>query len=133
MTEFSAKLREARKNSGLKVPEVLAQLKEKGVSISDKTLYNWETGARTPDADEFIKLCRVYKLKSFKEFESAEIEESPAPEGTEDKKISVEEMKSLLRALGFLDVNGNLSDDDMKFLDGVFDLLDAWFTRKRHQ
>lgn len=62
-----------------------------------------------------------------------QIKKSPAPEGTEDKKVSVEEMKSLLRALGFLDANGNLSDDDMKFLDGVFDLLDAWFTRKRHQ
>lgn len=54
--------------------------------------------------------------------------ESPAPEGTEDK-ISVDDMKAMLRGFGFLDANGDLSDDDLKFLSSVFDLLDAWFSR----
>ena len=131
MTEFSARLREARKNSGLKVPEVLAQLKEKGVSISDKTLYNWETGARTPDADEFIKLCRVYKLKSFKEFESAEIEETPVPEGTEaiSRELS-DRLYGALVASGLI-VEDDLVAEDIRFLGCVVDLILDWFNRKK--
>ena len=57
-----------------------------------------------------------------------ETKKSPAPEGTEDK-ISVDDMKAMLRGFGFLDANGDLSDDDLKFLSSVFDLLDAWFSR----
>lgn len=59
--------------------------------------------------------------------EIPETKKSPAPEGTEDDRISIEEMQTLLRALGFGDKAGNLSEKDVLFLSGVFDLLEAWF------
>lgn len=81
-----------------------------------------------------IKLSTVKKLSDalgvkLSYWNEGKNEKSPAPEGTEDKKISIEEMKQLLRALGFIGDGRELTEKDVKFLSGVFDLLDAWFSR----
>lgn len=83
-----------------------------------------------------LKLSTLRKLTNYfglsldywlKDEEDTETKKSPAPEGTEDDRISIEEMQTLLRALGFGDKAGNLSEKDVLFLSGVFDLLEAWF------
>ncbi len=54
---MAAKLREARKNSGLTAEEVGSQ-----VGKSKKTIYSWESGKGQPDADMLIKVCRIYGM-----------------------------------------------------------------------
>lgn len=54
---MAAKLREARKNSGLTAEEVGVQ-----VGKSKKTIYSWESGKGQPDADMLIKVCRIYGM-----------------------------------------------------------------------
>jgi transcriptional regulator with XRE-family HTH domain len=126
MSDFSSKLREIRKNSGLKVSEVVSELKDKGIVISDKTLYNWETGFRTPSADEFLQLCVVYGVESFSEFE--ETKKAPAPEGAREKEyILLDETNDLLVELGYIRKGQQLSDADLAFLTHISGLLDAWF------
>lgn len=56
-----------------------------------------------------------------------ELEKSSTSEDGEDDKVSIEEMQTLLRALGFGDKADHLSEKDVLFLGGIFDLLDAWF------
>lgn len=131
MSELSNKLREKRKKSGLKVPEVVAALKERGIDISDKTLYNWETGFRTPDADEFICLCEIYDVHSFSEFD--EIKKSPEPEGSEDR-ISMDQSNRLFDALiaaGLIDESGEFTEADRAFFRSIVSLIDAWTMSKR--
>lgn len=126
MSILSEKLREKRRASGLKVHEVLDLLKNHEIIISDKTLYNWENGSRNPNADEFFALCEIYEVESLDEFR--ETKKSPAAEAAEDDRISVDELKDLLRRLGYLrDGRDNLTEKDVKFISGIFDLLDAWF------
>ena len=99
MSKLSSTLREKRKASGLKVSEVLKKLADAGISISDKTLYNWENGVRTPDANEFFQLCLIYGVKTFSEFKE-DTKKSPAPEGAEDEEVKVQEVvKGLTRLL----------------------------------
>ena len=68
MTEFAECLRAARKNARLTVREVVSRLETKGVTISEKTLYGWENGVRTPDGDVFLTLCEIYDVRSLAEF-----------------------------------------------------------------
>lgn len=69
-SSISKQLKEKRKLSGLSVKEVVSRLSNYGVNISDKTYYGWENGTRTPDADEFIALCRILEISSIVELDS---------------------------------------------------------------
>lgn len=69
MNEFSIKLKNARQICGYTIKEATIKLRNAGVKISEKTLYNWESGTRTPDADEFISICDAYGIKSFDQFD----------------------------------------------------------------
>ena len=131
MSILSEKLREKRRESGLKVQEVLDRLKEHEVFISDKTLYNWENGIRNPNADEFFALCEIYEVESFDEFR--ETKKSPEPEGSEDK-ISIEQSNRLFDALiaaGLIDESGEFTEADRAFFRSIVSLIDAWTMSKR--
>lgn len=69
MSQFSEKLRNARLACGFSVTQAVEKLRGAGVSISVKTLYNWEAGTRTPDADAFMVICDVYDVRSFEQFD----------------------------------------------------------------
>ena len=60
-------LKNKRKQYGLSVKDVLKRLKDRGIEISDKTLYGWESGHRQPDADTFLVLCEIYKINTLSE------------------------------------------------------------------
>lgn len=49
-------LKSYRKVSGFSVKETVQKLSERGIDVSEKTLYSWESGHRQPDADTFITL-----------------------------------------------------------------------------
>ena len=57
-------LKTRRKELNLSVKDVLAQLHNFGIDISDKTLYGWESGHRQPDADTFLILCNIYQIST---------------------------------------------------------------------
>ena len=73
-TNVSKILKSKRKELKLSVKDVIAKLEKRGVTVSDKTLYSWESGQRQPDADTFIILCDIYKITSFTQIEVPEKE-----------------------------------------------------------
>ena len=52
---------------------------------------------------------------------------TPEPESSEDDKISIDEIKLFLRRFGYIDGGRELTEKDVQFIGGIFDLLDAWF------
>ena len=66
-SRIASLLKEKRKAIGLSVKDVVRELSENGISISEKTLYGWESGARQPDADTFLILCGIYGIKTLSE------------------------------------------------------------------
>lgn len=119
MSKMSTVLREKRKASGLSVAEVLAKLKEVDIHISDKTLYNWETGTRSPNADEFFQLCVIYGVKNLSDFKE-ENEKAPAPEGAGDEEEKVQMvirgLSRLLVEAGWVAPGEDLSDAQLRTL-----------------
>lgn len=65
MSETAGLIKAKRKELGLSVKEVVAQLQRKGFDVNEKTLYGWENGHRQPDADKFIALCEIYHISDF--------------------------------------------------------------------
>ena len=53
-------LKQLRKTSGKSTAEISKELKEYGIEVSPKTIYGYESGISTPNADVFMVLCRIY-------------------------------------------------------------------------
>lgn len=69
-TNVSKILKSKRRELNFSVKDVVEKLGKYGISISDKTLYSWESGHRQPDADTFMILCDIYKITSFAQIET---------------------------------------------------------------
>lgn len=83
-------LKAKRHEAGLSVHQVADQLGKYGITLSIKTLYNYETGFRQPDADTLMALCEIYGITNilstfgYKKGEPADVN---ADELTENERI----------------------------------------------
>lgn len=55
-------LKAARKQNALTVKDVVGRLRDKSLSVSDKTIYGWENGQSQPNADTLLVLCEIYNI-----------------------------------------------------------------------
>ena len=55
-------LRGLRTRSGLSAEDVVEKLNRRGIEISVKTLYGYESGVSTPRVNTFIALCDIYQV-----------------------------------------------------------------------
>lgn len=54
---YQVSLRAARVNQNLRRIDA-----SKSIGVSDRTLYNWESGKSFPPADMLLRLCELYKV-----------------------------------------------------------------------
>lgn len=54
------KLKELREQNSLTRKEAADKLRAIGIAISDKTLYGYESGRNSANADMFLALCKIY-------------------------------------------------------------------------
>ena len=55
------KLKFLRESNNMTRKDAADKLREFGVDISDKTLYGYESGRNSANADMFLTLCKIYK------------------------------------------------------------------------
>ena len=63
-----------------------------------------------------------------------EIEKAPAPSedsAGESGKLGRDDVVKVLMSLGFIDEGEDLADSDLLFLEGVVNILEAWFEQRR--
>lgn len=91
-TSVYSVLKKKRKEAGLSVKEVVLLLQKKGISVSDKTVYSWESGYRQPDAETFLILCDIYQITDL-DAEFGKTEKPPeslsADSGYKEEKIFI--------------------------------------------
>lgn len=68
MKKVSDVLKTLRKTNKYSVDYVVNELTSQGFVIAAKTLYGYESGAHTPNADMFLNLCKIYNVTDFNIF-----------------------------------------------------------------
>lgn len=63
-TVIAKTLKILRKRTDMTAKDASVALKEHGIDISAKTIYGYESGISSPNADVFIALCRIYKCRN---------------------------------------------------------------------
>lgn len=63
MNDIGKKLKELREKNGLTRKDAVDRLSNIGIDISDKTLYGYESGRNSANADMFLALCQIYNCK----------------------------------------------------------------------
>lgn len=113
-----------------------AEIAEKS-GIPEPTLEKLFSGkTKRPTLQTVTKLahlfgCTLDDLQNANFEGQKEIPSAPAATGTE--RISIEETDKLLAALGFIEEGGELSDDDLLFLQCVVTLMNAWFGKRKQK
>ena len=80
--QIALKLQKYREQCGLSVKDVQQKLALMGFSISDKTIYGYESGHRQPDADTLMAMCVIYGIDDvfsafgYKDTDEEDIDES---------------------------------------------------------
>lgn len=64
MNDIGKKLKELREKNGLTRKDAVDKLSNIGIDISDKTLYGYESGRNSANADMFLALCQIYNCKN---------------------------------------------------------------------
>lgn len=64
MNNVGEKLKELREQNNLTRKEAADKLRSIGIDISDKTLYGYESGRNSANADMFLALCKIYNCKN---------------------------------------------------------------------
>ncbi len=60
--KVSSLIKSKRKELDYSVKDVVSKLSKRGIDVSEKTVYGWESGHRQPDADTFLILCDIYQI-----------------------------------------------------------------------
>ena len=114
-----------------------AEIAEKS-GIPEPTLEKLFAGkTKRPTLQTVTKLahlfgCTLDDLQN-EAFETEQKENPSAPAATGTERLSIEETDKLLVALGFIEEGGELSDDDLSFLQGIVTLMDAWFRNRKRK
>ncbi|MEZ3443617.1 MAG: XRE family transcriptional regulator [Lachnospiraceae bacterium] len=75
MKNIGDTLKKLREENGMTRKEAADKLKSLGIDISDKTLYGYESGRNSANADMFLSLCKIYKCNNIMETFSDTVED----------------------------------------------------------
>lgn len=121
-------LKRMKAESGLTTAEIAKQ-----ADIPEPTLEKLFAGV-TKDP----KLPTMKKLVHFlgytlDDLYPEETEKAPAPsEDSAEAQFSKLEIETVLVSLGFIEDGEHVTDSDLRFINGILDIIDAWF-ENRHQ
>lgn len=102
--------------------------------IPKSTLQRYATGdTRKIPLDRIEAIARETNTSTAYLMGWNENEKSPAPEGTEDEeyKAIVHGLTGMFKQFGWLGADGDISDEDRRFILSVAAMLDAYFEEKR--
>lgn len=117
-------LKVMKKKSGMTTTQIA-----EGSGIPEPTLEKLFSGqTKDPKLPTMLKLVHFlgYTLDDL-ETENP-IKKAPAPsEDSAEAKYEKPDVESVLVSLGFIQDGQHISDRDLRFINGILDLIDAWF------
>ena len=103
------------------------------MGITPTRLNYWEKDKREPDVKMLNLLCRTLEVDPKVLLSDEETEKAPAPsEDSAEAQFSKLEIETVLVSLGFIQDGEHITDSDLRFINGILDIIDAWF-EDRHQ
>ncbi len=98
------------------------------LGVSQAAVSHWFKGDNSPNIEIVAKIAAILGVAVSELLEETKTPTSEEPEAGD--KVSIEETNALLVSLGYIKPGEDLSDRDLKFLSGIIELLDAWFTER---
>lgn len=125
---MTLKIKEARKLAGITQKDLAKQ-----IGVSAGTLSDYESGNHEPKSDVLCAISDICGV-TIDFLVGREKEKAPAPSedsAGENGKLGREDVVKVLMSLGFISEGHDLADSDFLFLEGVINILDAWFEQRR--
>lgn len=124
---MTLKIKEARKLAGITQKELAKQ-----IGVSAGTLSDYESGNHEPKSDVLCSIADICGV-TIDFLVGRAKEKAPAPsEDSAEAQFSKLEIETVLVSLGFIEDGEHITDSDLRFINGILDIIDAWF-ENRHQ
>lgn len=126
-------LKQARKNRGLLVKEVIHRLSEKGFKVSEKTLYGWENNYSQPSIEIFLALSEIYGIEKNAPGTEQEQENLHPPKEWRAEDMDADTKKAyvtlwkLVNDLGWIGPDGDITQKQADALISIINLLETVF------
>ena len=101
MTKLGDTLNAYRKKAGLSQVDAADKLTKAGIATNNKIIYTWEKGKATPNAAQFLMLCKIYGIT---DIYSAFIEPNP------DNPLAILNDTGRDKALDYINILGQLEN-----------------------
>lgn len=119
---MTLKIKEARKLAGITQKELAKQ-----IGVSAGTLSDYESGNHEPKSDVLCAIADICGV-TIDFLVGREKEKAPAPsEDSAEAQFSKLEIETVLVSLGFIQDGEHITDSDLRFINGILDIIDAWF------
>ena len=127
------KIKEARQLAKLTQKELALR-----IGVSAGTLSDYENGNHDPKSDYLSKIADECGVTVDFLLGRDNIKTPPSPAEPDQREngrgmVSESSVEAALVQLGFIRPGEDLSDADLKFLLGIGQILEAWFTRQREE
>lgn len=116
------RIKEARQIAGISQKDLAAKM-----GISPGTLSGYESGLHDPKSDSLSKIADICGVSVDFLLGRTPKEILVPPKGDTRREVSVDEVEQALVASGFIKPGQDLSDDDLRFLISVGEMLRSWF------
>lgn len=102
------------------------------MGISSTRLNYWEKDKREPDVKMINLLCKNLEIDPNRLL-SEDAKTPPAPDVPEqgEEKVSMRAVEDFLVSFGYIQPGGDLTDSDVRIINSILDILDAWFQEER--
>lgn len=101
--KVSSLIKSKRKELDYSVKDVVSKLSKRGIDVSEKTVYGWESGHRQPDADTFLILCDIYQITNL----------SDGISSSEENEIISTNEQEVIKKYRALDEHGKMLVDNV--------------------
>lgn len=122
---MTLKIKEARKLAGITQKELAKQ-----IGVSAGTLSDYESGNHEPKSDVLCSIADICGV-TIDFLVGRAKEKAPTPsDDSAEAQFSKLEIEAVLVSLGFIKDGQHITDVDLRFINGILDIIDAWFENR---
>ena len=126
---FKDRLKQARQNKGMTQEQLAHE-----IGIAKSTVAGYEVGNREPTMNKILEIMQVLDTDAnfLWQDEMEDIKNSPDPVETvseeEELQSLIVDLTELFRKHGYLEDNGDISDETLRLMKALVDFLDTYFS-----
>lgn len=99
------------------------------LGVSQSSVTNWLKGKNSPDIDLIAEICNIFNIEITDLMDIKKSPDPAEPESEEDVQKRVALLTEFFSKAGYLEQDGNISEETLRLFKALIDFLDSYFEK----